>query len=274
MEHAHKEDGISYFRFSGSNPPWKFLVSVGEEIKKRGLKIFYSAFASMNNIRASDIPHLHESGLRALFFGIETGDHEYLRRVHNKNNMSTDFIVNVGSEAMRCGVFSCFSFIVPSPFETHHTRRASLNLIEKLFSQYKHGSVLAVPSFLGSGSEWWEKMQDYGFEFNEGVDKRSYLRSMLDWDSDFLLPRSLLKDLGYQLNRKNCVELFAECEHFMNDVEKLGVQTNIDDAAYMIGLMGGVDPIRYKADIVGHLIRGGAEELSAFVRGINERKPH
>jgi radical SAM superfamily enzyme YgiQ (UPF0313 family) len=247
---------------------------VGEEIRRRKLNIYFSAFASMNNIRADDIAGLFESGLRALFFGIETGDAEYLKRVHNKNNMGTDFIVKVGSEAMKRGVFSSFSFIVPSPFETHHTRRMSLELIERLFAESKNGSVLAVPSFLGTGSVWWEKMEEYGFEFNPGYDKHTYLLSMLDWDSDFLLPRSLLQDLGYQLNRKTCYELFLECERFLKDVEKLGVQTNIDDAAYMIGLMGGVEPTRYKAEMMSNLIRGGSERMLSFVRGLNSAEAH
>lgn len=269
IERAHLEDGISYFRFAGSNPPLKFLVAVAEEILRRGLKICYSAFSSMNNSDVRAFPVLAESGLRALLYGIETGDPEFLKRVHRKNNRDHDHIVSVCQEGMKNGIFMALSVIVPSPFETQETKDATLRLLARIFKEHRHGSVFVSPAFLIPGTEWWHRMKDFGFEFAPGFDAESYLLGLLHWDSNFLLPRSCARDLGVLMNGKSFSQMAVESEAFCREIEKMGLPTNVDDAAYMLSLMSHLSPASYKATMRDSLVLGGKERLESVVRELN-----
>jgi len=71
------------------------------------------------------------------------------------------------------------------------------------------------------------------------------------------------------LARKPQHELLAECGEFVHQIERLGVLTHIDDAAYMLALMGNLDPRTYKARTLRKLVLGGAQELNDHVRDIN-----
>ena len=270
MERLQKTEGVNYFRFSGSNPPWRLIAQIAEEIVRRKLDVCYSIFSSMNNVNPDVFGLLHESGLRSIFFGIESGDFELLERTHKKDNISREHVVKVTQAAMRRGIFVTLSFIMPAPFETEATKRNTLNLIGEIFSQRSHGSVLTLPPFLMPGTQWWEHMDDYGFQFTEGMDRRSYILHGMKLSNDYLLPRDSWSDYGYLLHGKAMPELLAECEGFVRDVEKLAVLTHIDDAAYMLALMGNLDPRDYKNRVLSNLILGGAENLNTQVREMNE----
>ncbi len=269
MEHANKHEGISYFRFSGSNPPWRFLNAIAKEILKRKLDIRYSSYASMNNIKLGDMATLASSGLRALFFGIESGDPAFLKQVHHKNNRDPEFIHAVTEEAMRAGIFVCVSIIVPSPFETEQTKKSTLDLLKGIFAHGRHGSVLVLPAFLAPGSEWWNRMSEFGFAFAEGMDRESYVNYMLDLDSEFLLPRYLMKDYGYTLNGKNLPQLLEESQEFIDELNRLGIPTNVDDASFMIADMGNMDFSAYKATILNGLLHGGEAPLRDLISRLN-----
>ncbi len=269
MERFQREEGVSYFRLAGSNPPWKFLISLAKEITKRRLQISYSAFASMNNITTAELPLLSASGLRALFFGIESGDPIFLKRIHNKNNISPTHIVEVIQAAMKANIFACLSFIIPSPFETDATRNASFELIQRSFEQDQLGSALILPACLGPGTDWWNRMDHYGFKLREDTCKETYFSDLLDWDSSLLMPRTNLKDLGFTLNGKSCAQLFEESGAFIQRLHDAHLPTNLNDAAYLVALMGGMDGPTYLREITGTLVQCGSRSTSDFVDRVN-----
>ena len=270
IERLQQTEGVNYFRFSGSNPPWRLIAQIAEEILRRKLDVCYSIFSSMNNVNPDVFGLLYESGLRSMFFGIESGDFDLLQRAHGKDNGTRDHVVKVSQAAMRHGIFITLSFIVPAPFETEASKQNSLDLIGEIFQRQSHGSVLTLPPFLMPGTQWWERMQDYGFQFTGEMDRKSYIMRGMTLSNDYLLPRDCWSDYGYLLHGKPMSELLAECEAFVQKVEKLGVLTHIDDAGYMLALMGNLDPKAYKARVLGNLIVGGATNLSEQVRQLNE----
>ena len=270
IERLQKTEAVNYFRFSGSNPPWRLIAQIAEEILKRKLDVCYSIFASMNNVNPDIFGLLHESGLRSMFFGIESGDFEQLERAHKKDNVSREHVVRVSQAAMQHGIFITLSFIVPAPFETAETKRNSLNLIGDIFARQSHGSILTLPPFLMPGTQWWNDMAEYGFEFTPGMDRRSYILHGMKLSNDYLLPRDSWSDYGYLLHGKTMPELLAECGEFVRQVEQVGALTHIDDAAYMLALMGNLDPREYKNRVLSNLILGGAENLDAQVREMNK----
>lgn len=269
MEYCHKHEGISHFRFSGSNPPWRFLNAIAKELLKRKLNISYSTYASMNNIKLGDMAFLASSGLRALFFGIESGDPAFLKRVHHKNNRDQEFICAVTEEAMRAGIFVCVSIIVPSPFETEQTKKTTMDLIKRIFEHNRHGSVLVLPGFLAPGSEWWNNMEEFGFEFVEGMNRERYINDIMDLDTEFLLPRYLVKDYKYTLNGKTGLQLQDEAQAFIEEINRLGIPTNVDDASFMISDMGNMGFSHYKAAILDGLLHGGESPLKGLISRLN-----
>jgi radical SAM superfamily enzyme YgiQ (UPF0313 family) len=269
IEHSYRKEGVTYFRLSGSNPPYKLLVSIAEEILSRKLPVFYSAYASMNNLKAQHLPLLAASGLRGLLFGLETGDPEFLLRVHGKKNGSNDEIVQTLETAMRENVFVAVTLIVPSPFETDATKQATKELVRRVFGRYQHGSVVVLPALLSPGSAWWKRMQDYGFGLLPGFDSNRLILSMLDWDPFFMLPRNLASQLGYALNGKTSSELFTECQSFIEELKSIGIPDNVDDAAYMISAMGDMSVQELKLAMISQLVSGNAESLGEIVARVN-----
>ncbi|MBN1612115.1 MAG: radical SAM protein [Polyangiaceae bacterium] len=269
MERLQRDEGTSYFRLSGSNPPHEHVLAIAQEILRRGLKVEYSVFLSLNNAEPEAFEVLRRSGLSSAFMGIESGHPDLLRRAYNKHNGSRDHVVRVCRAAMAQGIFVTLSFIVPGPFETEATKAASLDLIADIFAGHNDGSVIVLPALLVPHTRWWNHMECFGFEFGQGLDRRSYILRGAELTNDYLLPRDSWADYGYRLNGKTMVELLGETEQFVHDVERLGVMTHLDDASYMLARMGGVDPHAFKARVLQNLLLGGADELSSQVRQIN-----
>lgn len=269
MERAYQQEGIRFFRFSGSNPPWKYLNRIADRVIERRLPFRYSAYAALNNVRPADMPRLAASGLAGLFFGVESGDPEVLRRAHDKRNGTRQHVVDSIRSAMQNDIFACVSVIMPAPFETKESEQRTFDLLCDAFAQRCHGSVLVLPSFLTPASGWWNDRERYGFELAEGVDEAEYVTRLLDWDQDFLLPRDLAPHPGFSLGGRGADELFARCGEFIGRLEREGIPTNMDDAAFMIAHMGGMPVARFKRQMVQNLVLGGSRRLTRFVASVN-----
>jgi radical SAM superfamily enzyme YgiQ (UPF0313 family) len=269
MQRTLEQDGVRTFRLSGSNPPWKHLRAIAAEIRRRRLDVRFSAFASMNNVRAADLEELAGSGLAALFFGIESGDPDVLRRAHHKNNVDNRHVVEVVRAASEARIFSCLSAIVPSPFESPDSRARTLELLCSALGGGRLGSALVLPPFPVPGSTWWNRLAEFGFELAPGTDRDALLDSLLDWDNDFLLPRELGTELGFALHGRRSSELFHECGAFLSELAREGIQTNVDDASFMIGQISGMPAGRYQRRMQSSLVLGGSQRLLGVVRRIN-----
>ncbi len=270
MQMALNTDGIRYFRLAGSNPPWKFLKAVGKEIVARGLDLRYAAFSSMNNAKSIDFPMMHASGLQALLFGVESGDPEFLLKVHNKRNGSVEHVVDTAQRAMDAGIFICLSLIVPSPLESEASKQATLNLLRRIFERHNLGAVVVFPPMLAPGSTWWKNREAYGFEFSEGTSELAYMQELLHSEWNFLLPSTANKPVHVKMGGRDYASVLAESTAFTQEVEKLGIVTNLDDAAYMIGHLGQMSAAEYKGQVRSALVLGGEQNLMNIVNRVNE----
>ncbi len=269
IERLQQVEGINFFRFAGSNPPWKYATELAQEIMRRGLKIHYSIFSSLNNCNPRDFGMMRESGLRSLFFGIESGDERICEIAHSKRNGGRDHILNVTGEAMKSDIFTSLSFIYPAPFDTAETGKKSLDLIQDIFKHDSKGSVMAIPPTLCPGSDWWNRMDHYGFKFHEGMSGEKYLLDILNHTYDFLLPKSAFADPGYSMQGKMMKEVYGECANFLSQVKGMGVTTDFDDASYMLAEMSGVPVAEYLKTMTHNLILGGSERLTSMVQKFN-----
>jgi radical SAM superfamily enzyme YgiQ (UPF0313 family) len=273
IERLRSEEGVSHFRFAGSNPPWQLVSQIAHEILRRKLDVYYSIFASMNNVRPALFGLLHESGLRAMFVGIESGDSGLVHRALNKRNGRRTKIVHVCQSAMSAGIFVSLSFIVPAPFETEETKRTSLELIEEIFARHSLGSIVLSIPFLAPGSRWWNRKEEYGFELAPGMDERAYVLDIVRQSVDYLLPQRSLTDYGYLLQGKTVPNLLDECEEFGQEIERKGAITGMDDSSYMLAHMGNLDPCAYHELARRNLILGGSDRLCNQVQHINQATP-
>lgn len=269
MARLQKTEGVNHFRFSGSNPPLKFVKEVAQEIIDRNLKIYFSIFSSINNTKKEDLPLLYKGGLRAIFYGIESGDDTVLKKSHNKNNLGNKHVISICEAAMKENIFICLSFIYPSPFDNETSRQKTLDLLSQIFRKYNHGSVIILPPFLMPGSLWWDNMSKYGFTLNNNMTKEEYLLNMIDRNYDFLMPRGALEEMGFSLNGKSSKEIFSECQKFMEDIQRMGITTDFDDSAFMLAHMANTTPLEYKNTMINNLIHGNSQNMTEMVKNFN-----
>jgi hypothetical protein len=171
---------------------------------------------------------------------------------------------------MASGIFVAVSLIFPSPGETEQSRVRSLRLVERIFSRHRHGSALVMPALLTPGSRWWDRPEHFGFALEDGLGRDDYVLRGLTLSNDFLLPRDAWSDYGYSLDGRRMPELLAECEAFTRDVGALGVPVHVDDTAFMLSDLGGIEPATHKTELAAALIVGGARRLTSYVQTIND----
>ncbi|MBF0365871.1 MAG: radical SAM protein [Oligoflexia bacterium] len=257
MQKMAYEEGITFFRFSGSNTPWHLVTAIGEEILSRNLKINYSIFSSLNNANAKDFPMLSHSGLRSIFFGVESGDAYLLKVIHQKSNISNAHTIKLIQAAMEAQIFACLSLIYPSPFEDSNSTQNSLQLLQQIFKHQKLGSVLVMPPFLSPGSRWWSEMAQFGFAFIDGVDQQQYILNMATKCYDYFFIEDSIANMGYTLNSKSMSTLMSECAHFIKTLTTdHGISTNLSETTYMLSQLYDLPAATFTATTTYSLLTG------------------
>lgn len=87
-----------------------------DEIKRRGIKITWSAFARVNTVDAEVLAVMREAGCDTISFGIESGNAEMLKRV--KKGITTEQAVNAVKACRETGVKAFASFVIGLPGES------------------------------------------------------------------------------------------------------------------------------------------------------------
>ena len=116
---------------------------------------------------------MRRSGLEAMFFGLETGSAELLKRAAGKPIDPTAIKETVRA-AQAAGIAAVCSMIVPMPFETAETLQESIDLI---FDLCPDAVPVQFPGLL-PGTPWFEEPERYGFD----VDGASYLLDNYDYN--------------------------------------------------------------------------------------------
>lgn len=256
MEAVVRHHGAHAFRFAGSSTPGSLMAEVAEEVARRGLKVRYSSFGHFASSQPRHFERMRQSGLHAMFFGLETGSEELLARSVRKP-IKLQQVRETVAAAKAAGIFVACSMIVPAPFETEETLEQSAQLIFEL----RPDSVPVQFPGLFPGAPWLEDPREYGFE----VDKDQYMRENLDYKFKMLFPPMFWEPLPYKLNGMAFNEFTAITAKFVATLEANGILTNVpDDNALMASLVG-MTPRQFRDQARWWCATGDARAMAQFV---------
>lgn len=260
MQHIISQHGIAAFRLAGSSTPGSLMAEVAEEILARGLRVQYTTFAHFASSAPDHFDLMRSSGLFAMFFGLETGSQELLRRAAGKP-IALERVRQTVVAARRAGIAVACSMIVPMPFETEETMQESLQLLLQL----RPDSVPVQFPGLLPGTEWFEHPDRYGFE----VDREQYMRENLSYKIKLLFPPTFWKPLPYKLNGMPFNQFAALTGKFIAALEAQGILTNVPDDNMLMAHLAGMSPRQFRDAARLWCAAGDAAAVADFVRRFN-----
>ncbi len=231
MEQVIRDYGISVFRFAGSSTPGSLMYEVAQQILARGLDVQYSCFGHFASADPDHFQVMADSGLYAIFFGLESGCQQVLDKAVRKGiNMA--MVKETVQKAQQAGLFVVTSMIVPLPFDTEATIRESLDFVTDL----RPDSVPVQFPGLLPGTPWLEQPEKYNFE----VDTEELLLTGLDYKIKLLFPPQFWEAPPYKVNGMSFPEFAALTMKFAEDLEKTGILTAVPDDMALIAKCAGM----------------------------------
>jgi radical SAM superfamily enzyme YgiQ (UPF0313 family) len=257
--------GIRAFRFAGSSTPGSLMADVADEITRRDLDVEYASFAHFASARPEHFRLMRESGLYAMFFGIETGSEELSRRALGRAGKLQGIRETVQA-AKEAGIAVVCSMIVPMPFETRETFEESIKLLVEL----RPDSVPVQFPGLLPGSQWFAEPERFGFE----VDRQAYLRENLAYKIKLLFPPQFWKPLPYKLHdgAGRLLDFAAMTRltgEFIGTIEAHGLLTGVPDDNLLMAHLAGVHPRAFRDQARIWCATGDAAALGRFVEAHN-----
>ena len=265
-----KKFGSVAFRFTGSNTPKKFLLEFSKENIRRKLGTQYSCYASINTTSEKDLAELVCGGLRGVFIGVETIDNNILEKVMNKKGQDYDKVKSLLKKCLDMGIYTTTSWIYPSPESTIETMESMRDFIVDIYKNRNmdEGSVMVVPSCVIPNTTWYFNPEKFGFKI---PDKDYFLKKYSELILRLWLPRSLIGDLGFEMNGKSFTENLDECDVLNDQLSQSNIPTGITDDWMLQGKFSGSSMDEFKKDITKAIIIGDVSKLSKIVMKINHK---
>ncbi|HEY3396626.1 MAG TPA: radical SAM protein [Armatimonadota bacterium] len=262
MEQLGQAWGFRAFRFSGSSTPGSLMRETAEEITRRGLDVAYTCFGHFASADQNHFEAMAASGLKAIFFGLESGCQEVLDRAVGKHIKLTEVKETI-RKAQQAGIFTVASMIVPLPFDTEETLQESLDFLRDL----RPDSVPVQFPGLVPGTPWWQNPEKY----NLGVDRSTILDEVLDYKIKLLYPPAYWKPLPYTVNGLTYAEFTAITAKFAGALEAAGISTGIPDDNALLAQFAGVTPVAFRDLSRALCLTGDADAMAALVTKINQQ---
>ncbi len=254
------------FRFSGSYTPTKILLDLSRLLIKEKVDIIYTAFSTLQDMDAQNIPILKSAGLCALYVGIESADERILKDDFEKR-FNPDSARATIKNLIDAGIFMIASFIYPAPSEDAESTNKTKNYILELFSDPQRTSVtIHHPGLLPLG-KWAEHPEKYGFEINN---MEEYKNIGMTYNIKQYLPHYLWEKLPFKLYGKDHSEILLESGKFMKEIESHGVLTMLLDEAVLMAHFNNQKPMDFKNQMKNIFFTGDYETLHNTVTEINK----
>ena len=264
-----KEMGIGLFRFAGSTTPVSLSRRIADALLQEGLIVEYSMFIRAENKAKDRMAELIESyeviinsGLRAVFLGVEAANNEILSKTMNKGNSVDDIYFTIkaikqASYNMRKHLDVGISFIYPCPIPsgsniTHeHVLKENLHLLQKLKNEdYKPDSVLVTPAAPLPGTAWQIEPKRFGFGLPE-----DYFQTVLRYEYELTKDPSTWPELNISLHGIKFVDILKMSGLMEKKVREMGYVVNVTDehclAARSAGFVGqrGLEEFKMRSDL-------------------------
>ena len=133
------------------------VKAVCEEIKNRGLKFSWSAFARVNTVDQETLITMREAGCDAISFGVESGSQKILDTA--KKKITLDQVRKAVAMCKKADLIVHASFIIGLPGETADTLKESKEFAEGLGVYYGYHLLSPFP-----GTTVREKVEDFDLE--------------------------------------------------------------------------------------------------------------
>ncbi|MCM8821956.1 MAG: B12-binding domain-containing radical SAM protein [Candidatus Omnitrophica bacterium] len=249
------------FRYAGSNTPDDILEAVARKLIDREIKISYSCFGNFETMKNIDFRFVRKSGCISIFFGLESGSPEILRKAMHKKNCLED-AETVIKNCKKAGIFTVVSVIYPAPFETEKTRKETIDFLVRTMPD----SVLVQFPGLFPQTTWGRNPE----KFNFTLETETYELDVMTYQIKQFFPPRYWKPLPYRVNGMSFRQYAAETARFQKDLDKAGITTFVSDEAYLLSKFAGfekpsdfIDRNRY------FLFAGLAEEVRSEINVIN-----
>jgi len=235
--------GIGLFRLAGSSPPFEHILKISEIILKEQLKIKYSMFALA--VRGCKEPYIFsklvetfqtliKSGLRAVFFGVETGSDFINQEALNKIRSKEDLIYTIralrkASELIGIYIDVGISFIYPVPTMGKINLKQIYNENLQLASEIDPDSVLCCPPGPFPQTDWFNDSAKYGFKIG-----KNFIPNFMEYEYTLYKPIKMWRNIDISLDNLNGKELLEECSEMRKGFENIGFPTEITDEHFLL----------------------------------------
>lgn len=260
MQSIIDRHGITAFRLSGSSTPGDLMAELADEIIAREMDVRFTCFGHFASSRPDHFEQMAKAGLRAIFFGIESGCEEVLKSAALKSISLTEVRETI-EKARQAGIFVVASMIVPMPFDTEETLAESLEFLREV----RPDSVPVQFPGLIPGTPWWNEPERYQIE----VDRAEMTEVGLDYQIKLLFPPSMWEGLPYRVNGMTFREYTQLTMGFARDLEQSGILTAVPDDNVLIAECAEMDPRRFRDMSRLWCTIGDAETMGQMVAAAN-----
>ena len=261
MEQLGRRHGYHIFRFSGSSTPGRLMRETAEEILRRGLDVTYTCFGHFASADQDHFEIMARSGLRAIFFGLESGCQDILDRATGKPIRLSE-VKETMHRAQQAGIFTLASMIVPLPFDTEETLQESLDFV---LDARPDAIPVQFPGLL-PGTPWMADPARYNIEM---PDRDTFLEEGLDYKIKLLFPPAYWKPLPYRINGLDFHQFIALTARFVGALEQAGLLTAVPDDNVLLAELAGMTPRSFRDHARLWHLTGDAEAVAEMVQKVN-----
>ncbi|MCD6351363.1 MAG: radical SAM protein [Armatimonadetes bacterium] len=255
------QPGVRAFRFAGSSTPGSLMAEVAHNLVDQGLDVTYTTFAHFASSAPDHFELMRRSGLYAMFFGLESGSQDLLRRATGKP-IKIEEVKETVRAAQAAGIKVACSVIVPLPFETEETLGETLDFLVDL----RPDSVPVQFPGLLPGTPWFDRPEHYGFE----LDRDEYLRENLNYKFKLLFPPTFWKPLPYRLNGQDFTQFVKTTGRFVAALESEGILTDVPDDNMLMAHLGGLSDREFRDRARLWCVAGLVDAMRDFVLRYNK----
>jgi anaerobic magnesium-protoporphyrin IX monomethyl ester cyclase len=208
------------------------------EIKRRGVKFAWSAFARVNTVDREILEVMKDAGCDSISFGIESGNAEMLKRI--RKGITLDQAREATKICKEAGILTHASFMVGLPGETLETLKDTTSFAEELDIVYGYHFLAPFP-----GTTVKEEIDKYDLKIlsedwsrydanapvvcTSGVGPEEMAKFVKEYEDNLAEEWQEIVD---RYDRKECTpheELLVEGRRRMNLIYKLLSEDIIDD---------------------------------------------